>query len=67
MEILIIIGLLCYFWPVILGSLIILNAIITSVYFWTVVGILVLWRLIAYLCNKKNNNNENNEKSKKQG
>lgn len=52
MEILFVIGLLYGFWPVILGSLIIIDAIIRSVYFWIVIGILVLWYLITYLYNK---------------
>lgn len=53
MEILFVIGLIYGFWPVILGGLIILDAIFRSVYFWGVVGIIVLWYLITYLCNKE--------------
>ena len=52
MEILFIIGLLYGFWPVILGGLIILDAIFRSVFFWIVIGIIVLWYLIIYLFNK---------------
>ncbi len=62
MEILIIIGLLCYFWPVILGSLIILDAIIRSVYFWVVLGLIVLWCVVSYIQNNDNNKNGKDKK-----
>lgn len=59
MEILIVIGILYGFWPVIVGSLMIIDTIIRSVYFWIVVGLIVLWSVISYFYN------DNNRKDKK--
>ena len=59
MEILIAIGILYGFWPVIVGSLMIIDTIIRSVYFWIVVGLIVLWGVISYFYN------DNNRKDKK--
>lgn len=59
MEILIAIGILYGFWPVIVGSLMIIDTIIRSVYFWIVVGLIVLWSVISYFYN------DNNRKDKK--
>ena len=59
MEILIVIGTLYGFWPVIVGSLMIIDTIIRSVYFWIVVGLIVLWSVISYFYN------DNNRKDKK--
>lgn len=59
MEILIAIGILYSFWPVIVGSLMIIDTIIRSVYFWIVVGLIVLWSVISYFYN------DNNRKDKK--
>ena len=56
MEILFVIGLLYGFWPVILGGLIILDAIFRSVYFWVVLGLIVLWRVISYLRDDNSDN-----------
>lgn len=59
MEILIAIGILYGFWPVIVGSLMIIDTIIRSVYFWIVVGLIMLWSVIPYFYN------DNNRKDKK--
>lgn len=59
MEILIAIGILYGFWPVIIGSLMIIDTIIRSIYFWFVVGLIVLWSVISYFYN------DNNRKDKK--
>lgn len=59
MEILIAIGILYGFWPVIIGSLMIIDTIIRSIYFWIVVGLIVLWSVISYFYN------DNNRKDKK--
>lgn len=59
MEILIVIGILYGFWPVIVGSLMIIDTIIRSVYFWIVVSLIVLWSVISYFYN------DNNRKDKK--
>lgn len=59
MEILIVIGILYGFWPVIVGSLMIIDTIIRSVYFWIVLGLIVLWSVISYFYN------DNNRKDKK--
>lgn len=48
MEILIAIGILYGFWPVIVGTLMIIDTIIRSVYFWIVVGLIALWSVISY-------------------
>ena len=53
MEILIAIGILYGFWPVIVGSLMIIDTIIRSVYFWMVVGLIVLGYLFIYNKNNK--------------
>lgn len=52
MEILVAIGLLYCFWPVIIVSLMIIDTIIRSVYFWIVVGLIILGYLFIY--NKDN-------------
>lgn len=54
MEILVAIGLLYCFWPVIIVSLMIIDTIIRSVYFWIVVGLIILGYLFIY--NKDNKN-----------
>jgi hypothetical protein len=54
MEILVAIGLLYWLWPVIIVSLMIIDTIIRSVYFWIVVGLIILGYLFIY--NKDNKN-----------
>lgn len=53
MEILVVIGLLYWFWPVIIVSLMIIDTIIRSVYFWIVIGLIVLGYLFIFNRNNK--------------
>lgn len=61
MEILFIIGLLIYFGPALLCLGLVLFGFICSVEFLAVIGIVVGFYLLFYLCNKLNNHNDLNK------